>query len=518
MNVIKEIYRGESAKNKLSKGVEEVYETVASTFGYRGRLVLIENMGGLPEPTKDGYNVLQNIYLDDPIENLACEMLKEASEMQMKLAGDGTTQVIVLANALIKYANIEIFEKKRSPIDVKLEMEKSRDLVIAELKKLSIAVNDKLINDVAMTASNFDLEISNIISEAYKTAGENGLVSHTRSDSSETHLEKIEGTLIDSGYSDEQFINSAKEKVAFFDNNPLVIVSHINFKTTQQLLPFLEYAASNRRQLIIVSDMEPHLRNVIVANKLKGFEHCVVTPPSFGQKRKDFLNDLALICGTAPITSLSGDNFTETFGLYIGGVKKATINEKNSIFIPSDSLDYTFINAKVDELKSNNQATKNSLEINHNNDRISRLSGGVCVIKVGGVTESELKEKIDRVDDAVRAVRSAKEEGVVAGGGSALFYIDSILENLGVPMEEALIAPLFKIRENASIKNLLMEEDYPIGYDVKEFKSVDMLESGIVDSVKVIRCALENAVSVAGTIIMVDNVIIPKREKHEVRE
>lgn len=515
MNVIKEIYRGEDAKQKLIKGSDEVYQTVSDTFGYRGRLVLVENIGGLPEVTKDGYNVLKQIYLDCPIQNLACEILKEASEMQMKEAGDGTTQVIVLANTLIKYASIEILEKKRSPIDVKLEMEKSRDLVIAELQKLSIEVNDKLISDVAMTSSNFDSSISELISEAYKIAGDNGLVTHSRSNSSETFLENIDGVLIDSGYADEQFITSTKEKSVVFDENPLVIVSHITFKTTNQLFPFLEYAGNNKRQLVIVSDMEPHLKNVILTNKLKGFPLCVVTPPSFGQKRKDFLNDLALLCGTAPITSLSGDNFMETFALYIGSVKKATITDKNSIFIPSDSLDYSKVDAKIVELKANIEATNNSLERNHAIDRISRLSSSVCIVRVGGVTESELKEKIDRVDDAIRGVRSAKEEGVVAGGGSALFYIDSILENLGTPTEEALIAPLFKIRENASIENILMEEDYPIGYDVKDFKVVNMLEAGIVDSVKVIRCALENAVSVAGTIIMVNNVIIPKREKHE---
>ena len=519
MNVIKEIYRGEPAKSKLNNGAEEVYETVASTFGYRGRLVLVENMGGLPEATKDGYNVLKEIYLDCPIENLACEILKEASEKQMKEAGDGTTQVIVLAHALIKYADIEIREKNRSPIDVKLEMERARNLVIAELEKLSIKITDELILNVAMTSANFDSEIAKIIASAYEKAGDNGIVSHTRSDSNETYLENIDGTLVDSGYADEQFVNSNKEKVVLFDNNPLVIVSHINFKTSNQIFPFLEYAAKNQRQIIIVSEMEAHLRNTILTNKLSGkLQVAIVNVPSYGQKRKDFLNDLALICGTSPITSLSVDNFVDTFSLYVGSVKQARVNEKNSIFIPSDSLDYTDINDKVDELKSIMNSTNNSLERNHLSDRISRLSGKVCVVKVGGVTESELKEKIDRVDDAIRGVRSAKEEGVVAGGGSALFYINSILDNLGEPMAKALIAPLFKIRENAGIKSILTEDNYPIGYDVKEFKSVDMLKAGIVDSVKVIRCALENAVSVAGTIIMVDNVIIPKREKQDVRD
>lgn len=513
--IIKEIHSDEEAKSQLIEGVNIVEKLVGSTMGLRGRTVLTESGGGKPEPTKDGYNVLQAITLDNPVQNLACELLKEASQKTVDFTGDGSTATIVLAHAFVTNSDKALKEGK-SPIDIKYDIEKSRDLVLEYLDKISDPITDKLIYDVAKTSANGDEEIAKIVSEAFISAGENGSVAHFRSNTDETFLEKIEGTLVESGYDDELFVNVLSDRTVLFENNPLVLVSHINFKTTNQIFPFIEYAATNNRELVIVSEMEYQVKDVLVKNKLSGkLKVVVVSPPSYGQKRKDFLSDLAMICGTTMISTLSGEVFEGRTGEFLGSSKRVLVGKSDSVFLPGEFTNHKEIEGKIDELKEQASKSTNSLEKKYLKERVAKLSGTVSIIKVGGITESELKEKIDRVDDAVWAVRSAKEEGVVAGGGIALYWASTELE-LDNVTDESINSPVKKILSNAGVKNFGDTFDkYPMGYDVREFKEVNMFEFGIVDATKVVKNALINAISVANTILMSNHVITNKRERNE---
>lgn len=514
-NIIKEISHGKQAKESLIQGVNIVADVVGSTMGYRGRTVLIETDGNKNYPTKDGYDTLQAIHLDNPLHNMACELLKEASQKSVDLAGDGTTAVIVLAQAFVKYS-YEQFKQGKSPIDIKNDIEKSRDLVLARLEELSIPVTDKLIYDVAKTSANSDEEIAKIVTDAFLSAGEHGAVAHFRSDTDETYLEKIEGTLVEAGYVDDRFINVFSDRTVVFDNNPLVVLSEISFKTVNQIAPFIEFAAANNREIVIVSEMEFQVRDVLLKNKLKGaLKVCVINPPSFGQKRKDTLKDLAMICGTQAITTLSGDDFQGRVGEFLGSCKKIVVGKTDTIINPNEDAEISAkIQGQIEELQDVIKNTSYNSEKKYCKDRIAKLSGGVSIIKVGGVTESELLERLARVDDAVKAVYSAKEEGVLAGGGVALYECARI-EELDEVTKISIVAPLNRILSNASVNEDLGLEKYPFGYDVKNFQEVNMFDAGIVDCHKVVKNSLVNAISVANTILMSDNVIFLKRVSND---
>lgn len=514
-NIIKEISHGKQAKESLIQGVNIVADVVSSTMGYRGRTVLIETDGNKNYPTKDGYDTLQAIHLDNPLHNMACELLKEASQKSVDLAGDGTTAVIVLAQAFVKYS-YEQFKQGKSPIDIKNNIEKSRDMILARLEELSIPVTDKLIYDVAKTSANSDEEIAKIVTDAFLSAGEHGAVAHFRSDTDETYLEKIEGTLVEAGYVDDMFINVFSDRTVVFDNNPLVVLSEISFKTVNQIAPFIEFAASNQREIVIVSEMEFQVRDVLLKNKLKGaLKVCVINPPSFGQKRKDTLKDLAMICGTQAITTLSGDDFQGRVGEFLGSCKKIVVGKTDTIINPNEDAEISAkIQGQIEELQDVIKNTSYNSEKKYCKDRIAKLSGGVSIIKVGGVTESELLERLARVDDAVKAVYSAKEEGVLAGGGVALYECARI-EELDEVTKISIVAPLNRILSNASVNEDLGLEKYPFGYDVKNFQEVNMFDAGIVDCHKVVKNSLVNAISVANTILMSDNVIFLKRVSND---
>ena len=514
-NIIKDISSGNIAIEFLIEGVNIIADVVGSTMGYRGRTVLIETDGNKNYPTKDGYDTLQAIHLENPLHNLACELLKEASQKTVDMAGDGTTATIVLAQAFVKYSYQEFFNGK-SPIDIKNDIEKSRDKILKYLEEISIPVTDELIYNVAKTSANSDEEIAKIVTDAFLSAGENGSVAHFRSDTDETYLEKIEGTLVENGYSDDLFVNVAADRTVVFDNNPLMVFSEISFKTVNQIKPFLAFAVENNREIVLFSDMEHQVETVLLSNKQKGaIKIAVVKPPSFGQKRKDVLKDLAMICGTQSITTLSGDNFEGKVAEFLGVCKKVVIGKTDTIISQKDDDEISEkVLGKITELKEVIKNTSNSLEKKYCNDRIAKLSGGVSIIKVGGVTDSELLERLARVDDAVKAVYSAKEEGVLAGGGVALFSATNL--KLDDVSSMSIIAPLNKILENASIDKTLHLKGYPFGYDVKNFQEVDMYKAGIVDSYKVVKNSLVNAISVANTILLTNNIITLKREKYEI--
>lgn len=426
-----------------------------------------------------------------------------------------TTCTIVLLHAFLKNS-IEAVKNGKSPIDVKHEIEKSRDLIIKYLDDISLPINDELIYSVALTSANGEEEIAKIVAEAFIKAGAHGAVSHLRSNTDETYLDFIDGTLLEGGYASDYFITNHADRTCEFER-PFVVFSTSMFKTTRMITPFLEVALQEKRPIVIVADWSDSqtfgVRDMVITNFLQHkAPFALVNAPSFGNKRRDFLTDLATKCDTTPITSLSGDDFKGRETEFLGTCEKITIGKMDTIIVPiQNEAIQEEVNGKISELKSNLEVAKSQLEKNYIQDRIAKLAGGVSIIKVGSIIESELGEKIDRVEDAVCAVRSAKEEGVLAGGGVALLNATMNAFGLDKVTYLSVMSPFEKIMENAGKNKLVLENGYPFGYDVKNFKEVNMIEAGIVDSTKAIKHALTNAISASNTLLMTDNVITNKR-------
>lgn len=502
---VKEITSNQDAKNAMRQASEVLSEVVGSTMGYRGRTVLIEDNGRLPFPTKDGYNVLREIFLNDPVAHLVCETYKQASSKTVDLAGDGTTLTIVLANAFLK-SSLDKLEKGISAIDITKSIEQSVDLIIDELTKIAIPLTEGNLYNVARTSANHDLEIADIVQKAFAHAGEFGSVSYTRSANEETYLESVDGNMYDNGYDEPAFVNVLKTRTVEYAN-PYILVSNAFIKTYEQIRPFIEFAIGNQRPIIIFADMEKTIENTLASNRVKnGFPFCVVKPIYNGKKRIQYLDDLAVTCGTMVLTEDVAHNTAPIFHQYLGEAQNIVINETDSIVKP---LDYNKqkIDSRIEELKTQIETSEFASQKEYLRERISKLSGKISTIKIGAFTEAELQEKQDRVDDAVKAVRSAKEEGVLAGGGVSLAYVaENLKDKIDDVTYKAVQAPLHRILQNASV-DLFELEQYPIGYDVREFKKTDMIESGILDCLKVLKNALQNATSVSNTLLMTNHVI-----------
>lgn len=516
--ILKDITSGSDAKERIMSGVDKLANPVASSMGYRGRTVLIESDYGLPEPTQDGYKILQSIFLEDPVEAMACEIVKQASQRTVDFAGDGTSATVVLLQAFIKNS-IEAVKNGKSAIDVKNEIEKSRDLILEYLDKISIDVTDKLIYDVALTSAHGEVEIAEIVAKAFIDAGEYGAVSHLRSENDETHLEWIDGTLLESGYSSDLFVNNFVDRTCEYDKS-FIVCTNIVFKTIRQVQPFLEFALREKRPIVLVADWQDSqsysVRDLIIQNVLTHKSQFVlVNSPSFGNKRRDLMNDIALRCGTQLITSLTGDDFSGRETDFLGTCEKIVIKKSDTIITPFKNEDVQLrVDSKIAELQSEEKASKNQMEKKYIKERVSKLHGGIAIIKVGSIIESELQEKIDRVEDAVCAVRSAKEEGVVAGGGLALANFNWTNGDLADGVTHtSLFAPMDRILANAEKdRNVFSGAKYPIGYDVKNFKEINMIDAGIVDATKAIKHALTNAISASNILLFTDFVITNKRQ------
>lgn len=502
-----DIHSGETAKEKIYSGVKKVSDVVGSTMGYRGNLVLLETSGGLPKPTKDGWEVAESIFLEDRLEALACESAKEAARKTVENAGDATTATMVLLEAFLKHS-FEAINKNASQITIASNIEKSKKLILEHLDSISTQLTPELLYNVAHTSANGDDFIAKIVAEAYEKAGANGSVGHTLSNNDDTFVEFVEGTLVERGYSDERFSNVMSNLTVLFEDEPLILISDINFQTVRQIAPFLDYAASNKKELLIISDMDYKVEAVILENKIKhGHKFAVVKPPAIGKKRTEYLSDLALVCNTQQIDALSGTDFVGRADQFLGQCKKILCTKENTIVTKHDDLDLAPVQAKIAELKELLKETENKVAIQNIEDRIAKLSGTLSIIKVGGITPSEVEERVARVDDAVKAVRSAREEGVLAGGGMALY---DCYEKLGSKLDDvskkAILAPLFRILSNADVVDT-PELSYPFGYDVKTFQRVNMIEKGIVDATKCIKNAVENAISTSNTLSRCANAI-----------
>jgi chaperonin GroEL len=509
--ILKQLVCGDEAKQQLLDGINKSCDVVSSTMGYRGQNVLIETIGGLPHITADGHDVLQELFWENSIEHIASEILKEATKKTFEVVGDGTTLTCVLTQAFFKNSLDEL-KQGVSSIEIKNNIDKSVGKVLAYIDSISVPVTEQLMFDIAKTSAHGDEEIASIVQEAFVKAGEFGLVSHKRSFTDETYIEHIAGNALDAGYANEGFINVNDTQSVVFDN-PLVLCSLINFQTAGEVIPFLEYASEAGRPLVIVGNMEHDVSDLILTNAQKNkYPFCVIKPPYVGRKGRETMSDLALVLECEVLQGITRTNYDGKEELYLGTCERIEIGKKDTVITPSESISKDATKGRITDLTAQIKLQDNEGEKNYLRERIAKINGGISTIFVGGVTGSEVEEKVARVDDAVCGVRASKSEGVVAGGGTALLNASTI-EGLDCVTIESLKSPYLKILSNAG--NTPTDSNplgaYPIGYDVKDFKIVNMFDAGILDTAKGVKNALINAASASNNLLRTNNAITLKR-------
>ena len=507
--IVKHLNFGGDAQDKVFSGITKLTQAVSSTLGASGKCVILEDFMGRPMITKDGVTVANSVNLSDPVENIGATLIKEAARKTVSEAGDGTTTATVLAHAILNEAK----DFKGSLRDVKNDINDSYEKTIKYLDKVSIPVEGDMIDQVASISSNNDTELGGIIAEAFKQVGKNGVVlMDTDSKSEETSVDVVTGSQINQGFANPNLITDvAKQNVTL--ENPLVLLVSSPISTIRKIQTVLEYAVANNRALLIIGELEKQPMSAVVMNKIKGnIKVNVVAPPGFNFWKKDFLDDIAAVTGATHINEEYGDDIDLITPDMLGECDKAVSDNKTTVLKVSSMPEEAKERIKTIEDQLNSDTP--SLKTEKLQERLGVLSGNVAVITVGANSDVELKEKKDRVDDAIHATKAAIKEGIVAGGGIALLNAASKLSNKTEGQKifiEAIKAPYRTILQNAGLA-----EVYPQvknrGIDVKNGKDVNMIKAGIIDPVLVTKTALKNAVSVASTILSTDCVISNMRE------
>jgi chaperonin GroEL len=509
--ILRQVVSGDDAKQQLLNGLNKSCDIVSDTMGYRGNNNLFETVGGLPNITSDGWDSLEQLYWEDPMEHIACELLKEACKKTFEIVGDNTTLTCVLVQAFFKNS-LEELKKGTSSIEIKQRIDASVEKIITYIDSIAVPVSDKLMYDIAKTSAHGDESIAQIVQEAFIKAGEFGIVSHKRSFTDETFIEHIAGNPLDAGYANEGFINVNDTQSVVFDN-PLVLCSLINFQTANEVIPFLEYASSQSRPLVIISNMEHDISNMILENvQNHKYPFCIIKPPYQGKKGRETMADLALVLDCKVLEGITRTSYDGKEALHLGTCDRIEIGKKDTVITKSKDFDDTAAKGKITDLTAQIKLQDNEGEKNYLRERISKIAGGISTVMVGGVTPSEVEEKVARVDDAICAVRASKDGGVVAGGGITLLSTLTVKANLDLDNVSAksVQAPFMKIMSNAGKGNEPFG-NYPMGYDVKEYKEVDMFEVGILDTAKGVKTALINAVSASNNLLRTNNAITLKR-------
>ncbi len=510
-NIFRELTSGFEGKKKLLEGLRKSCDIVSSTMSYRGSNNLFEQLSGLPLITKDGHDSLEQLFWADPLEAMSLAVLKEAVKKSFEVVGDNTTLTTVLTLAFFENS-IKAMENGESSIEIKEKIEASVLKVIEYIDSIAIPVTEKLMYDVAKTSAHGDDEIAQIVTEAFIKAGEFGIVSHKRSFTDETYIEHISGNPIENGYTHECFVNVQESQSVVFDD-PFVLCSMNNFQTEKELIPFLNYASDRKRPLVIISNMEHDIATLVMSNVMTHkFPFCIIKPPFLGKKGRETMDDIALVLGCKVLSGVPTVDFQGKEELHLGTCERIEIKKKDTVITPSKSVDKSKIDGKITELSEQIKFLDNEGEKNYIRERISKLSGGISTILVGGITPSEVDEKVARFDDAVCAVRASKDGGVVAGGGIALMNANRILtKEIDDVTSNSILSPLKKIMSNAGVENVSFHGSYPMGYDVKEYKEVNMFDAGIIDTAKGVKTALINAVSASNNLLRTDNCITFKR-------
>ena len=501
--IVKNLSFGDDARTQIFKGIEKLANAVSSTLGASGKCVILEDAQGKPVITKDGVTVADSIYLRDSVENIGATLLKEAARKTVKEAGDGTTTATILAHAIISEAYKVDNKDTRA---VKEQVLKGVDKVIKNLEKQSTPVKNK-IDDIAVISTNNDKALGNIIAEAFKTVGDGGLVVMEPSASGETKVEVVEGVEYNKGLLNPNFITNKETGTAELES-PLVLIMDSKIDSIRQIQPVLEYVIKEKQPLLIIGEVEETVVSALLMNKVKGnIKINVLDPPAYGLRRKEILDDLALLTGATVVNEDLGDDLNSIEVDYLGQcVKVVTEKDRSVIRVnePSEEVEGLIAQTRVNLMGDNKEHERIGLE-----QRLARLSAKVAVIKVGANSAIELKEKQDRVEDAICATRAAIKEGIVPGGGIALLNSCKILnkdivgENI---LQEAIKAPFKTILQNAGLK---VEEPTRkgVGVNVVTGNMVNMFKAGIIDPLLVTKSALRNAASVATTILSTDCVI-----------
>ena len=510
--IVKNLAFGEDAKNNVFRGIEKLTKAVSSTLGASGKCVLLENELGQPVITKDGVTVANSITLRDPIENMGATLLKEAARQTVKEAGDGTTTATVLAHSILLEAYATSNSGSR---EMKEGIESATKKVIDYLEKLAVPVEGDMVNHVATISSNNDKELGNVIAEAFKQVGKNGVVTMEISNDSETSYEVINGATIDKPLKNFHFITDESKKEAVLEN-PLVLLVENKIENIRKIQSVLEYVIKNNEPLLIIGEADEQVVSALAMNKKKGnIKVNIIDTPDFGIYRKEKLMDIALLTGATVVNEDLGDDLDMIEVEMLGKCLKSITNDQETIIQVGDTS--IEVQKVIDSIQDDIKKETLPGRLNRLEKRLGLLSCKVAVIKVGASSEVELKEKQDRVEDAMCATKAAIKEGIVPGGGIALLnastYIKPSNDNEKVLLE-AIKAPYLTILNNAGLE-VIYPKGKGKGINVVTGKDVNMIKSGIIDPLLVTKSALKNAASVATTILSTDCVINNLRVEDE---
>ena len=504
--IVKHLNFGDDAKNKIFQGIDKLTKAVSSTLGASGKCVILEDETGNPQITKDGVTVANSVILLDPVENMGAKLLKEAARKTVTEAGDGTTTSTVLAHAILDEAAKS--SKKLSPRELKEGINSAVDKVVKHLEKNSFKVKGDRIKQVATISANNDKELGEIIAEAFKAVNETGIVMMEAHESPETVVKKVEGVEYDKGFMSGHFITDKNKGISEL-KNPLVLIVENQIETIRSIQSVLEYAIKNKEPLLIIADVEQQVSTALAMNKMKGnIKVNIIAAPTFGVSKKETLDDLALLTGAKVMNEELGDDMDLIQPEYLGRCKKS-ISTQNNTIIQLDSIPEE-VEDLIASIREQIKATTHNLIKEKHERRLARLLAKVAIVKVGANSEVELKEKKDRVEDAICATKAAIKEGIVPGGGIALLNASQNIEPESISehvLLTAISAPYDTILKNAGIDDYEMPTVKGEGLDVVTGKTVSMVKSGIIDPLLVTKSALKNAASVATTILSTDCVI-----------
>ncbi len=527
----KQLLYNEDARRAMLRGVEQLARAVKVTLGPKGRNVVLDKKFGAPTITKDGVTVAKEIELKDPYENMGAELVKEVASKTSDIAGDGTTTATVLAEAIFR-EGMKNVTAGSNPMALKRGIEKAVEQVVEELKKLAKPINvkdKKEVSQVATIAANSDHEIGDLIADAMTKVGKDGVITVEEGKASKTELELVEGMEFDQGYLSPYFVTDAEKMECSLDD-PYILIHEKKISNMKDVLPLLEKMARASKPLLIISEeTEGEVLATLVVNKIRGtLSCCAVKAPGYGDRRKSMLEDIAVLTGGKAITEDLGIKLENVKLEELGRAKRVRVDKDNTTIVEGGGKTAD-IQARIAQIKKQIEITDSDYDKEKLQERLAKLAGGVAVINVGAATETEMKEKKARVEDALHATRAAVEEGIVPGGGVALLRSISCLDSLKLSGDEkigvdiirrALEEPLRQIANNAGMEGSVVVMEVKKrktneGYNVETGEYVDMMQAGVIDPKKVTRSALQNAASIAALMITTETVVtdIPEQEK-----
>ncbi len=525
----KDIKYGENARKSLLEGVNKLADTVKVTLGPKGRNVVLDKSYGAPLITNDGVTIAKEIELEDSFENMGANLVKEVSTKTNDVAGDGTTTATLLAQIMLK-EGIKNVAAGGDVLAIKRGMDKATERAVEELKKISSPIKGK--EDIARVASISanNEEIGNLIADAMEKVSKDGVITIEESKTSSTEVDVVEGMQFDKGYVSPYMVTDTDKMEAIMDN-PYILITDKKISNIQEILPLLEELTTQSGKLVIIADdFENEALSTLILNKLRGVLNVVgVKAPGFGDKRKEMLEDIAILTGGEVITSDLGLDLKDTTLAQLGRARQVKCTKENTIIVDGMG-DKEKLKTRINQIKKNIEETKSSYDKENLQERLAKLAGGVAVIQVGAATEIEMKEKKLRIEDALSATKAAVEEGILPGGGTAYVNVipevEKLLnevsdeEKLGVKIVlNALEEPVKQIAENAGLEGAVILDKVKsskpgVGFDAAKEEYVDMKKAGIVDPTKVTRSALQNAESVASMIITTESIVTEKKEKN----